>query len=402
MAGLQKRGRIYYAIYRAGGRERRKSLETDSYQVARARLRKIETSLARGGDGGLPTKTPLHEIVQAYCQFLQTTKTRASTRANLSYLRWTFGPLCPELKGTGRQEKPGVTRERRRAPRLEANYLEELTTGMVSEFITQIARVRGHSPKTSNRYREVLMRMINWAVSQRGVRMPDERNPVSKVERYRVPAPKIEFMSISEIEAQLDALKEHPQLQAMVAVYIYAGLRREEALWLLKEDVALDSTAGGLIRIHAKTVAGAFWEPKTKTNRGVPISAALRSFLSRYTPPESSAGWYFPSPQGMRWDPDNFSAHLRCVNEKMNLRWNNMIYRHTFGSQLAIKGESLYKIATLMGNSPEICRRHYAALSPESLVDTVEFMATPEVSDAPSNVVAFEAERVRRMEGKRT
>ena len=48
-------------------------------------------------------------------------------------------------------------------------------------------------------------------------------------------------------------------------------------------------------------------------------------------------------------------------------------YRHTFGGQLAMKGESLYKIATLLGNSPEICRRHYAVLPPEGLPDPVEF-----------------------------
>jgi hypothetical protein len=40
-------------------------------------------------------------------------------------------------------------------------------------------------------------------------------------------------------------------------------------------------------------------------------------------------------------------------------------------------GESLYKISELMGNSPEICRRHYAALSAESLVDAVEFPVRP-------------------------
>jgi hypothetical protein len=38
-----------------------------------------------------------------------------------------------------------------------------------------------------------------------------------------------------------------------------------------------------------------------------------------------------------------------------------------------MKGESLYKISSLMGNSPEICRLHYAALLPEALSDTVEF-----------------------------
>ncbi len=38
-----------------------------------------------------------------------------------------------------------------------------------------------------------------------------------------------------------------------------------------------------------------------------------------------------------------------------------------------MKGESLYKISELMGNSPEICRRHYAALIPEQMRGTVEF-----------------------------
>ena len=73
---------------------------------------------------------------------------------------------------------------------------------------------------------------------------------------------------------------------------------------------------------------------------------------------------------------DNFSQDLRAVNQEAGLSWACLIYRHTFGSQLAMKGESLYKIATLMGNSPEICRRYYAALLPETLSDTVEFGTT--------------------------
>jgi len=43
-------------------------------------------------------------------------------------------------------------------------------------------------------------------------------------------------------------------------------------------------------------------------------------------------------------------------------------FRHTFGSPLAMAGISLYKISALMGNSQEICRKHYAALIPEALV----------------------------------
>ena len=48
-----------------------------------------------------------------------------------------------------------------------------------------------------------------------------------------------------------------------------------------------------------------------------------------------------------------------------------------------MKGESLYKISTLMGNSPEICRRHYAALLPESLQACVDFDDRPDERSGP-------------------
>ena len=70
---------------------------------------------------------------------------------------------------------------------------------------------------------------------------------------------------------------------------------------------------------------------------------------------------------------DNFRRDLRAANQTAGLSWTCLDYRHMLGSQLAMKGESLYKIATLMGNSPEICRRHYAAVLPEALMGSVEF-----------------------------
>ncbi len=61
------------------------------------------------------------------------------------------------------------------------------------------------------------------------------------------------------------------------------------------------------------------------------------------------------------------------MNVLADLSWSCLDFRHTFGSQLAMKGESLYKISHLLGNSPEICRKHYAALIPEEMNDVVEF-----------------------------
>jgi len=64
---------------------------------------------------------------------------------------------------------------------------------------------------------------------------------------------------------------------------------------------------------------------------------------------------------------------VRKINLANDLDWSCLDFRHTFGSHLAQKGESLYKISALMGNSPEICRKHYAALIPEKMSDVVEF-----------------------------
>ncbi len=47
---------------------------------------------------------------------------------------------------------------------------------------------------------------------------------------------------------------------------------------------------------------------------------------------------------------------------------------------------SLHKISKLMGNSPEICRRHYAALVPEDMMEVVEFARRQSAAAAPTQL----------------
>src|SRR5690606_10982346 len=101
--------------------------------------------------------------------------------------------------------------------------------------------------------------------------------------------------------------------------YIYAGLRREELLWLAHDDIDWKAKPHGLIRVRAKKVRDEAWEPKTKVNRAVPISSRLRPYLDRQRVRAGKSPWLFPSPEGKRWDPDNFSADLRSANAKKKL-----------------------------------------------------------------------------------
>ncbi len=149
------------------------------------------------------------------------------------------------------------------------------------------------------------------------------------------------------------------------------------------------------------------WQVSTGRSRS---AGRVRTYLEAYTPRPSFGTWYFPSPKGRRYDVDNFSQKLRAANQAAvpalslpkGLPWTCLDYRHTFGSQLAIEArESLYKIATLMGNSPEICRRHYAALVPEALLSTVEFGSSHKSLDAlePRSTVSLRASHIGAING---
>ena len=133
------------------------------------------------------------------------------------------------------------------------------------------------------------MRLFNWAMAEKGVKMPGDKNPVYAASRYKEKAPEIRFLTLAQIDEQLKALQESPQLQVMAAMYIYVGLRREELLWLTLDDIDLKAGGGfGMIRVRAKTVNGEYWQPKTKVNRAVPISSSLRYYLDRYAPRPSN------------------------------------------------------------------------------------------------------------------
>lgn len=154
------------------------------------------------------------------------------------------------------------------------------------------------APKTVNFLRQVLHKFFAYAIKHHGFHSRDRRypNPVTGVDRLREPAPQIRFLSLEEIETQLRAVTESPVIHAMVAVYIYAGLRREEILWLASDDVDLETR---LIQVRAKSVEDESWQPKTKRNRVVPISNDLYAILKGYTA-SAAATWYFPSLTGKR------------------------------------------------------------------------------------------------------
>src|SRR5690242_20599449 len=128
MAGLHKRGNVYYALFYVGKKQKRVSLETDSLQLAKEKVRQLESALYRGNDNPLPTKTPIADVVTDYIKHMQTRKTAQSVKRDVSYLREAFGQICPALA-----IKNVKLSEMRKATKLapiyiEANCFEQVAT----------------------------------------------------------------------------------------------------------------------------------------------------------------------------------------------------------------------------------------------------------------------------------
>lgn len=65
MACLRKLGPTSSLQWHDGSVQRRRSLRTDSLQIAKEHLRRFESERARGVDNPLPTRTPEPEVVDA-------------------------------------------------------------------------------------------------------------------------------------------------------------------------------------------------------------------------------------------------------------------------------------------------------------------------------------------------
>lgn len=408
MAGLFRRkgSDNYYLMYYVptadGGKKKiRQSLDTTNRKDALTKKRAWEDAHQMGR--GQLTETPIPEVVNAYIDHCRQHLSRAQTNSVTWTLRDAFGEICENLKANDenawakQKSKERQTNAGDRYVHITAPCFEAIDTAKVSDWLRKMVKARSWSPATATKRRNILSALWNWAMKIHGVRIPGGENPVHHCPTFKISAEEPRFLSPTQVAFQLHAydlpelsleqeeeLNEHErrdratqhQLQVMVATYIYGGLRMAEALHLTMDDVDMGDGVNsyGLIRIRAKKWADGKWQPKTGTNRVVPISSTLYSWLKKYQRPRLFCQWFFPSPEGTLWTETNFGRRFRHFQEQFKLDWTCLDFRHTFGSHLAQGNVSPFKIAKLMGNSENVVRRHYASLINEDMTDEVELV----------------------------
>lgn len=336
---LRRIGRIYRVDYMFEGRRIRHTLKTDDIAIAERYRSELEYKL-RAKLHRLPTDMRLDEFIKDYIQYLKGRLAAKTWGTQSQYFR-RFLDVNPNLK------------------------VSQLNRGHIEAFISSVSGGKP-VPKTWNNLRGYFYTMFKWAKNRDYV----AENIVEKLERRREVQRSIRYIKTQAELDRLLGLFSGDSLQAMVATYIYAGLRRTEAIWVTWDDIDFNAQ---LLHVREKTIDGVSWCPKTKRNRAIPISTKLLPYFERQQKENRHPIWVFPSPEGCRWDGDNLTHRFRETVRDAGLPWTFLDLRHTFASHLAMKGVSLYKIARLMGNSAQICELHYAALCSEELREEVEF-----------------------------
>jgi integrase len=241
----QQSGR-YYAILKVNGRQIKKSLKTDDYQLAKRKLRELEKDYHErtGIVGSEPLPKSFKELVVKFTRIVLPTRP-LKPLAKLDYLT----RQTALLRYTGFAKLP----------------LNRITMIDCQKWFAK-RRLMISAQRMNN---EVgLLRDILEFARDNGWMMHD---PTSKLERLKLPRPNPDPPTAAEFRRLVSTLRSHRDRDAgdLVALMAYSGLRLSEACGLKWQDVDFDR---GMFYIAGKG--------RDETERdSVPLFPAMRDLL---------------------------------------------------------------------------------------------------------------------------
>lgn len=237
------------------------------------------------------------------------------------------------------------------------------TPVLAHKYLTDIVD-NGRTPASRNRALNVYNRFFKWAVDLGYVKT----NPFTGIKLLKeAQEEQIVYCTRSE-RARLINLAKKAGFEDWIAVPIafYTGMRMEEVYRMRWEDIRWKE---GRVVVPIT---------KTKKSRTLDLSSKLRGMLN-LTPTDKRHGFVVPEIDGVgsrRDRAQTLTRQLRklMANEKIpipeeRISWN--AWRHTFASLLVQEGVGLDQVSEWMGNTPEVCRRHYAQFIPRDKRNSV-------------------------------
>jgi len=336
---ITKRGAKSFVLnYTIGGRERRMtigSFPTWSTTAARAEAKELRRVIDRGMD-------PLAKREEI---------ASAPTVNDLwnEYQAKHLPKLAP--KNASDQERAWSQHV---LPRIGKIKLKELTSRDVDDLHRAISE---KAPIMANRVIAYLRKALNIALRNQWV----ATNVANGVQKNRE-EPRSRYLSASEKERLLNALKEMPNQKAANAIrmLLLTGARRTEVFGARWEEIDLE------LGIWTKPAG----RVKTRRDTRVPLSQAAIMLLKDMER-EKSGAFLFPSRTGSHIQDIN--APWRWLVKTADLKdFRIHDLRHSFASFLVSDGETLETIGRLLGHTQAQTTARYAHLMDDPLRRAVD------------------------------
>lgn len=244
--------------------------------------------------------------------------------------------------------------------------LNELTPKRIEDYVawrkSRLTRGKAISNRTVNIDLIYLSQCYSKAVEWGLV----ELNPCKKVKRLRETKSRVRFFSESEIQQLLSVA--NPYVKRLLIVGLSTGLRLSELLNLKLSQIDFENHT-----IHVTNDDD--FQTKSRKNRDVPISAYLMGYLKDFV-----NSWVQPVTCEIRKRTDAQSVYLFCHENGERLKSFKTAFsallrragiqdatihtmRHTFASQLVMKGVGIRTVQELLGHSSISVTEMYSHLS---------------------------------------
>lgn len=234
--------------------------------------------------------------------------------------------------------------------------LNKFNTQLIEQY--QSKRLKeGKKPATVNRALATLKHMFTKAVEWE---MADDE-VLKKVRRVKLLPEnnrRLRFLSMEESRKLIEACSPH--LKPIVVTALNTGMRKGEILGLAWERVDLTH---GFILLDIT---------KNGERREIPINMTLRTaFEERAISNLNGSPYVFCDKEGKPYDDVKRSFASACKKAKIkDFHFHDL--RHTFASQLVMKGVDITTVKELLGHKTLTMTLRYAHLAPSHKVKAVE------------------------------
>src|SRR5271157_724058 len=345
--------------YVDGKRLLRQSLKTRD--LARARKKAVALEA--------PDTSVFKAVGEAVTAFLEHCESEGLTLSTIRKYRNALGKLREFCEGKG------------------IDAVGELTTEQLDAFRSG----RGLKQITSSKELEILRQFCGFCVGRRWA----SENVARRIKSPRNIKPNdVEPFTPAEVAAIIAAcdkfgqtVYERLRALAMILVLRYTALRIGDVAMLARDRISRD---GHRWRIFLRT-------EKSGQPVFLPIPSDMKAALDALPIPKGAVGecrYFFWSGLGSeKAMKANADRTLHAVFKKSGVaKAHAHRFRHTLATELLGSGASFEDVADILGNSPEIVRKHYAKWCParqariDDLMEKVHFGTDWTITDKPARV----------------